>query len=168
MIIASSAFRHATRFYPEAERGRFSIPIEITIRLIIGLIVLSADLSSVLPLSLSLSPRFNGQRCNADACTRSACAVSCVNALRRARRDLWDHGPANRRSIFQESRDGRVVVPWETFSNRGGGGGGGESEKRGWNASQSNRRARTGRLLENRSKVDRFPPMLIRRMYIGG
>ena len=55
MIIASSAFRHATRFYPEAERGRFSIPIEITIRLIIGLIVLSADLSTALSLSLSLS-----------------------------------------------------------------------------------------------------------------
>ena len=58
MIIASSAFRHATRFYPEAERGRFSIPIEITIRLIIGLIVLSADLSTALSLSLSLSPFF--------------------------------------------------------------------------------------------------------------
>ena len=56
MIIASSAFRHATRFYPEAERGRFSIPIEITIRLIIGLIVLSADLSTA--LSLSLYPFF--------------------------------------------------------------------------------------------------------------
>lgn len=61
MIIASSAFRHATRFYPEAERGRFSIPIEITIRLIIGLIVLSADLSTALSPSFSFFPRFNGQ-----------------------------------------------------------------------------------------------------------
>lgn len=76
-----------------------------------------------LSLSLSLFSRVSmAKRCNADACTRSACAVSCVNALRRARHDLWDHGPrgpANRRPIFQESRDGRVVVPWETFSEGG-------------------------------------------------
>lgn len=59
MIIASSAFRHATRFCPEAERGLFSISIENRDQI-------NYRSNRIIGRFVELA-RFNARSCNADA-----------------------------------------------------------------------------------------------------
>lgn len=92
--------------------GGFRYRSKIAIRLIIGLIVLSADLSSW-PVSMpavatpTRSARFLRVPWRARCAFLRKRIASCVPRFMR----LAKLGPVNRRPIFQESRDERVVVP---------------------------------------------------------